>query len=43
MTIHWKGLEEHFDGTISFSIQPFFGEKNPFSESFSKTPHSLKS
>jgi lysozyme family protein len=32
MTIHWKGLEEHYfyEGTISFSIQSFSGKKINF-------------
>jgi hypothetical protein len=45
MTFHRKALEEHFsDGTISFSVQPFSGEKMHFLNLFfSKQPQSLKS
>jgi hypothetical protein len=46
MTIHWKGLDEHFLMVpllgISFSIQTIWGESQ-FSEFFSNKPQSLKS
>jgi hypothetical protein len=38
MTIHWKALKEHFAMVpLVFAIHPFFGDKNEFSEFFSKS------
>jgi hypothetical protein len=44
MTIHWKGLEEHFlMAQLVFPFKHFRGKKkNQFSDFFSKTPQSLK-